>query len=194
VDIPADYAQSNILFGGSGAPTGAQVTMGHDISAFPGNPVDCGGAVYAAVLAAGIMSNVSDDVTLAGVLVKFGPVATGPSGLFTDTITGGVSGDAEAASVAYLIHKNTLFGGRTGSGRSYWPGVPEAGCEGSGALAGTYQSDVQTTFDNYLAELESALIPAVLLHAVGSPVSTPYFINALTVDARVATQRRRLRR
>lgn len=194
MEIPTGYAQANLMFTGNGVPTGAQITLGMDRTGYASDPAQAAQDVFENWSDSGVMSNVSDDVVFSGVLVKFGPVATGPSALYSDVHNGGISGECAPPSVAFLVHKNTAFGGRSGSGRFYIPGVPEAGVTVGGALAGTYQADVQADMDGFVAAQTAGDLPLVLLHSDDSPAPNPYPITSLGVDAKVATQRRRLRR
>lgn len=193
--IPLNYAQANIIYNhGIGTPTGAEVTIGLNTAGFSGSTTDIGQAVYDSLVTSNIFGNLSDDVAIEGVLVKEGPNATGPSALYSNIAQGAVSGDSTPPNTAILVHKVTAFGGRQGRGRMFWPGLPEAGMLGSGNLAGTYQADLQTGFTSFYDELVAADLIPTLLHGDTPSPPGPYGILAFNVDARVATQRRRLRR
>ena len=74
------------------------------------------------------------------------------------------------------------------------PGIPEVEVDSAGAIGGTYLAASQSHVDDYYEGLVTAGLIPVLLHAEGSPVTTPIEITSHEVDAKVATQRRRLRR
>lgn len=191
--IPAGCCQINFMFSGNSLPTGAQVTLGADITTGPATPTAVGTAVNASVSSSTIVGNLAIGNDYDGCLVKFGPDATGPSALVSASISG--SGVASCApNLAYLVHKVTDDGGRAGRGRMYWPGVAEAGVDGAGNIDSSYLSAFQTDVSDLLAKLIADDIFPMVLHGDGSPITVPSEITAFTVDARAATQRRRLRR
>lgn len=187
--IPSGYAQANIIYVGTGAPHGAQVAIGLDISGFGGSPVDCAEAVWDAYDAAGLLDTMADQVALDSVHVKFGPNATGPAGDFA-VGSSGTGGNGGAAQVAVLVRKSTPLGGRKGRGRMYLPGVPESQVDPGGFLATGVAASYQTRASAFLGGLAAATIPMVLLHGDST---TPSLVGALTIDGTVATQRRRQR-
>lgn len=192
--IPVDYAQANLRFGGTGFPLGAEVTLGFNIETYAGDADQMAFNVLDLFSSNGVQNNLSDDVSLVSCSTKFGPNSTGAAGEYFQTVNGQISGDCTPPNTAILVKKITPQGGRTGRGRFYLPGLPEAGCAPGGGLAGTYRSDIQTTMDNWVADLEAiGLLPA-LLHSPSSPVSAPLLVTSWTVDSKVATQRKRLRR
>lgn len=192
--IPVNYAQANFHFTGPGVPLGAECTLGLNIEDFSGDPTTAAHNLRTNGAAQGIMTDVSDDVQWTSTTVKFGPNDTGGSGEWIEALNGGISGESSAPNTAFLIRKVTPLGGRSGRGRMYWPGVPESGLTTGGLLAGDYQPEVNgfwaDFFDSIVAD---GLVPA-LLHGPDSPVDAPVLITSFSVDARVATQRRRLRR
>jgi hypothetical protein len=103
---------------------------------------------------------------------------------------------------ATLVHKRTSLGGARGRGRLYVPGVPEGEVSPTGILVAAWRTTLGASFTSFLAAIEAA-IPGpntgmVLLHqSVGTPppgFPPPTIVTALTVDPRIATQRRRLRK
>lgn len=193
MEIPSGYGQVNLLFGGSSLPTGAQCTFGIDIDAFGGDPEDAGAAVVNAWTTASCDGFQTTTTTLTGVLVKFGPVTTGPAGLTAASVPGGISSTGTSPAVAVLVRKNTSFGGRAGRGRMFLPGVSESDVSIAGLLDGAYVSYVNGALASFLTELSTALIPMVLLHGDGSAFP-PYGVTGLSCQGTVATQRRRQRR
>lgn len=134
-------------------------------------------------------------------------------------IAGGVGTGAVAPpNVAYLFRKITTRGGRRGRGRWFVPGVQEAHVDADGLLTSGIVATYNTAAAAYLTALAAAagagekpVIP-ILLHnnssstarstSPGSVTVTvtqgaagplPDVITSMTLDARVATQRRRLR-
>jgi hypothetical protein len=190
--IPTGYAQINWKFTGTSCPNGAEVTLGVDISSYGGTPAAAAGDAIVAYNdnIDGIMPAT---VTLASVLVKFGPNATGPSAESPSGNAGSGGGASTSPNVAWLVHKTTAQGGRAGRGRMYWPGVQESEVDPSGNLSTAFVTGAQTAVDGFLADLSTALLIPVVLHGAASPLSTPTTILSLEVDGVAATQRRRMR-
>ena len=192
MEIPVNFGQVNFKFTGVGAPLGAEVTHGFAISG-AGAPEDVAG-VWAAAWQGTVRTQQSNEVTLSSILVKFGPNDVGPS----DEIPIGLAGSAAAGScapnTAVLARKVTALGGHAGRGRWYWPGILETQVGSNGFLTPTTLSNYQDEFDGMHSFLSASDFPPVLLHAEGSPITTPTVVTRWLVDPRVATQRRRLRK
>jgi hypothetical protein len=93
---------------------------------------------------------------------------------------------------AYLVKKNTATAGRRHRGRLYLPCLvgEESQVGANGALLGTLQADLQAAV--------GVMFPGddyVILHSAppGVAVPPPTVVTSLTVDGRIATQRRRMR-
>lgn len=193
VSIPSGYAQVNYKFGGLAAPTGAEITLGMDISNFAGSPADLGSVMYAA-WQDNMAGRFPTTLDLLSVLVKFGPTETGPSAEIPGTGGGNVGSPSAPPNVAYLIRKQTGAGGRAGRGRFYHPGVFEADVNDSGLIGSEQVGIIQTALDAWYDDLTLGDVTPVVLHGAGSPLTTPTPITGFELDPRVATQRRRLRR
>lgn len=191
--IPVDYAQANMRFGGTGVPSGAEVTFGLNVSA--GSPTP---ATVAADLIANWMATIAtvipSSVVLESCLVKFGPNDLGPSAEVSGGGPGTGGGAQTSIAVAVLVSKITAIGGRPGRGRMYIPGVQESEVAPDGTLSGAFVAGLQSEVDAFLADMVSNAIPMVLLHGETSPVTTPTPVTSLQVASIVATQRRRQRR
>lgn len=191
--IPAGYAQASYGFTGASCPTGAAVVMGHDVTGYGGTP-----AQLAAVLADAweqyINNSLVNTCILSSVLVKFGPDATGPSGVAGVNFNGNAGQAGTSSAVSFLVRKNTAFGGRSGRGRMYVPGVSEAVVDQSGAIAAPTVTAMNTAFESWRNALDGIDVPMVILHQPGAPLSTPTPITSFSVQSVVATQRRRQRR
>lgn len=193
MNIPTGTAQVNFVFTGDGLPNGAQCTLGVSVDIFSGTPGDAAVACRDAWMD-NLLAIQSPAVTFSEVLVKFGPTATGPSAALVVNSPGTDAGDADSPNVALLVHKQTEFGGRTGRGRMYMPGVPAPDVFVDGTINSTYRAAALAAFSGFYTDLTTANLPPLLLHGENSPVSTPLPITDFLVDGRVATQRRRLRR
>jgi hypothetical protein len=191
--IPLGFAQANFIFSGSQYPTGAQVTLGLDVAAGSGTPLEVA-TDLALAWADHLLPQQASEMQLDGVLVKFGPEDTGPSAFAISGLAGELGNGGIAPNTAYLVSKSTLFGGRAGRGRFFMPGPLEADVTQGGTLASARRASLQTSLDAFRAQLLADSHEPVLLHGVGSPITTPSPIVAFTADGTVATQRRRLRR
>lgn len=187
--IPAGFCQATLNFGGNGLAFPAACVLGLDQGG-GATPEDVAENVYT-TFSSTILPQLTNDIVLESVLVKFGPNDTGPSAEFTGTDDGGISSPGAPSNVAYLIRKNTSLGGRKGRGRMYVPGVSEATVGSDGALEPANMALIQTAVTNFGAALVLDGMAPVLLHG---DATTPTPITTLVVQPVAATQRRRLRR
>lgn len=190
--IPELFAQVNLIFTGAAVPTGAQVTFGVDNTLTDESASDIGAAVLAAVTSSTLMVNFDSNASLSSILVKKGPPDTGASAITPSGLVGGQSGTAQVPQSAVLIRKETAVGGRTGRGRMFWPAIADTSIVEGGHLTGVVLGNIQTDADAFLAALDTAGLPMVLLHT--DPSRVPDLITSLAVQSLTATQRRRLRR
>jgi hypothetical protein len=131
-------------------------------------------------------------LSLVGCLVKYGPNATGPAVLRPALLEGDRDIEIDAPQVTLLIRKTTALGGRANQGRMFHPGVAEGGTQSGGILTVNELVPLQTAFNNFHADFVTQGLPMVLLH--NNEELTPTPITALSVETKVATQRRRLRK
>ena len=190
--IPTGFIQANLKFTGNSSPLGAEVTCGFDATGFVGDVADMAQEI-GDQWTASIRTVMPGTVILGSVLVKAGPNETGPSAEVPINSVGSGGGASASPNVAILVSKNTAFGGRAGRGRFYHPGPQESEVDPNGALSGAFVAGMQTEVNDFFGALTTAGLEPVLLHGVGSPLTTPTPITSFTVDGRVATQRRRLR-
>jgi len=191
--IPEGVCQVNLIFTGASVPTGAQTTFALDHEASGQSPAGVGSSVVDAYTTAGFILNLANDVDLTGVLVKFGPNATGPSAL-TSTGLDSAGGTAGTPNTAVLVSKNTAIGGRQGRGRMFLPGVQEDQVSGAGVIAPAVVAAIQSDVDLFFSELAVSDLFPMLLHDEAAPITTPTLITSHTVQSTAATQRRRMRR
>jgi len=183
----------NFKFEGVACPTGAEVTFGIDPAPGFGTPTEIAGAI-GLIWGSTWREVQTSEVTLASVLVKFGPNATGPSGEQAINSAGTDTAGSVAPNTAVLVQKITADGGRAGRGRFFMPGIKESDVGSNGAVDPTDLEGWQTAADDFLEALDTATLPMVVLHGDGSPITTPSVVTNLIVSSTVATQRRRLRR
>lgn len=192
--IPEDFAQVNLKFTGDAIPTGAEMTFGINTVGNPGGVPAWADDVVSNWDSAGMAELYTGQVTLASVLVKAGPNATGP---FIETlagIPGTAANPAVTANTAMLIRKVTDTGGRQGRGRFFLPGIPEGHCDPDGTLDTGYLESATADWEAFLGKMGTSQLPMALLHGAGSPVAVPHEILDLVPATKAATQRRRLRR
>ena len=99
-------------------------------------------------------------------------------------------------NTAVLIKKTTASGGRRNRGRMYVPGFGlRSLVTPAGIIDPAYLADLQTNLDDFLALINAGTgFNATNLGVLHSePPSAPAVITSLTAEAKVATQRRRLR-
>jgi hypothetical protein len=137
---------------------------------------------------------ISSSYTIDSCLVKYGPNATGEAGVYSNPLAGTAAATSAGPNTSYLVRKNTGFGGRTGRGRLYLPGVTDTAYLEGGAILAATVTAVTNAFEALRTSLISVGIVPTLLHAPGSPVTLPRPITSFSCDSRAATQRRRLRR
>lgn len=200
--IPAGFAAVEILLRHVSATVQAEITFGIEISGFTGSYDDLADDITTAYDATwGTMSD-------AGVLI--GPTilhigAASPPYLTVDgtsTEEGNVTGDTMPSNVALLMRKRSTQAGRGGRGRNYLPWVlrddkvDDVGNIDNGTLA-----TAQTAANDFLVAVNDAgdpdgNTPMVILHDSGASTAadTPPLVTSVSVDALVATQRRRLGR
>jgi len=192
--LPDDgYARATLGYVGTNVPRGAANVLCFDISSFAGTLTDLANEL-ADNWGDNIMPNLTNDVTLSSVLIKQGPDATGPSVAVSASRPGTIVADSNAPSTSYLVHKNTPAGGHAGKGRVFLPGTRDSVVDDSGVLgSGTITSFNANLLIFFTRAVTNFYIP-VLEHKDTALFPTPTTMLSMTVDATVATQRRRLRR
>lgn len=192
--IPTGYSQLNIVLGGDGLPSGAQVTWGFKDET--GDSPLVKATAIDAILAGctNIFASTSDLFRVLSLMVKDGPNETGPSAEYATNITGTYSATESMPAVSYLIQKNTAMGGRQGRGRIYWPGCPLADVTETGSVDSNLVGDQNVGWTEFFTEMATAQMPLYLLRAESSPISTPQILTGVSCQTTVATQRRRQRR
>lgn len=188
--IPVNFCQINYRFTGESAPNGAEVTMGADHTFFDGNVTEAAAAA-AGCWVDSVLPFQCDDITLAEVMVKFGPNNTGAAGVWPVAEVGLDAGSSEAPAVSILVRKITADGGRAGRGRMYIPGVRDTRVDSGGHVDGTYAMDLGIGLVTYKDAMADADLVPVVLHGPDSPITTPSPIEFLPVQPYVGTQRRR---
>lgn len=175
----------------------AFITFGVDPSAT--DPVSIAQGVASSITLANSLGSITDStVTFKSVTVRLGQDGGDPLvGVHPMTAPGtGGALSTLPPNCATLVHKRTAKGGRRHRGRMYLPWcVQEASVSETGVLDPAIVTQTQNAMTIFLNALTTANVPMVLLHSEGvSPVPPATLVTSLTVDALIATQRRRLGR
>jgi hypothetical protein len=204
LNLPSGYAQASLHFGGTALPLGATMTFGFLQLTTGDTPAGAGAAIVSLLRATGgpfvvTNTNYSNSATFIDVLVKFGPLATGPAAtVAAGGVLGNVTGDAAPPSQAALINKSTNTGGRKGRGRMFSPGLAEGTVTTGGYLVAGTLTGLQSAWTQFRAAMESAGRPLYVLHrydpAKGETPLAPSGVISLDVQSLTATQRQRMRR
>lgn len=189
MNIPVGFGQATFTYSGSGVPTGAANTMGFQ---------NVGGAT-AAELSVALVDLWADEVMpalvqntgLAGCLVKLGPLSTGPSAFTASTVAGSDLSAQASPNVAYLVRKTTALGGRKNRGRFFLPGVDESEVDQGGNVSPTKLENLNLALSDAFTRMIAEDTPPMLLH---NDATAPTAITVFSIDSKVATIRRRLRR
>lgn len=192
--IPVDYAQANIRFTGTGMPNGGEITLGLNVELYAGTAEDLADDVLTIFQSTAIRAQMSSVVNIDSCYVKYGPNDIGQSAEVANPLAGTAASTGTSPQVAYLVKKVTGFGGRSGQGRFYLPGVPEGSVDPAGQILSAGVTALNTALEAARAALVSAGAIPTLLHGGTGPISAPLPIVGFQVDSRCATQRRRNRR
>lgn len=105
--------------------------------------------------------------------------------------------DSFPPNSAFLVHKRTDLAGRRNRGRMYIPGIGQNQVDDQGNVLAAQITSANTVLAQWMGTLFSGGVfdGPVILHATGiSPTPPPTPITSITLDPRIASQRRRLRR
>ncbi|MQB02229.1 MAG: hypothetical protein GEU78_18625 [Actinobacteria bacterium] len=112
-------------------------------------------------------------------------------GQWNGSLAGGAGGTGQAIpNVSVLVQKQTGLAGRRNRGRMYVPGIQAGGIGDDGVIDATQLTSWQAAADVWF-DAADAILPLVILHETPPDTATP--VLSLSVQALVATQRRRLR-
>jgi len=190
LDVPEGFAQASLSWMLTGDPEPMIVTFGVGTFA-DGDP-----SAMAELLADGWESEFGapgtlDEYTFTGCRVSLQDTPSGPPviGEASRSTVGTVTGTTLPQNCALLVRKNTGLGGRSGRGRMYFPpfAFPEADVSPTGFI-GAPLTGIQTAMSAWLVSVSGMY----LFHDEALSIA-PTVVTSLTVDNRIATQRRRLR-
>jgi len=192
--IPEGFAQANIKYAGAALPTGAEITLGLDTRTYAGTALALATEVLTQFQSTAIRLNTSTEVTISSCVIKFGPNEVGATAEYSNPLAGTGGTASSSPNTAWLVQKTSAFGGRTGRGRMYIPGIAETLHNGAGVITPANRTSMQNAMETLRANLVAFGASPVVLHGSATVVVPPRLIVAFNVDAKVATQRRRLRR
>jgi hypothetical protein len=201
VVIPPGFAQIAVELTHDLDPEPWYVTFGLDVSDAIAAGDDFPGKIESAFIAH-LQARMSNAVVLTGVNYVVGQDAA-------DNLTGeanySVRGTSAASMLpqncACLVSKNTGVGGRKNRGRNYWPGLlQETSVNAVGVIDAAQVTVLQTAMTGFYDQVREAgtspvlsATPTVILHNNVGVVPLPTAFTSVTVKAKIATQRRRLR-
>lgn len=109
------------------------------------------------------------------------------------SVDGDLAENGCPSNCALLIRKRTLVGGKRNRGRMYLPAayLPEEQVSSNGDLDPVWAENIQNRWLTLLAELSNNDLFMVVWHS--APPLTGTVVSSLTVDGKIATQRRRMR-
>lgn len=190
--VPVGYGRAALLFRNIASSRSQAITFG-----FGDDPTASPNAIATSIrgdwLANFIPAALSTQYLLYGVQVSINR-GTGPlSGQNMAPSAGTGTQDVASPNVAILMTKDTEEGGRANRGRVYLPNgyTNEVSINSVGVLDSGFVTSTQTRWSGFIADLLADSLPMVILHPADGP--EPTAVAGGTVQALVATQRRRLR-
>lgn len=187
--IPPGFAQASLRWSLTGDPEVMISTVGIGVNGPGQTEAD---DLADAWIASWPAANMFSQYTFLGVVLRVGQDGGPPIIVEAPrSQVGTATGNPLPQNCTVLVRKSTSTGGRSGRGRMYLPpyGLSESFVDSKGMIEPATVAVLQTAVS---AALFGTVDP-VLLHDEASPVTAPSPLSAVTVDTRIATQRRRLR-
>jgi hypothetical protein len=194
--IPVNWANWIMRYQFEGDAEPMITTMGVNVSTWGGAYAD-GLEWISDLWLATIVSSLSETVTSGPYSLAVGQDGGDPITYeYAATNAGDESGFPMWPNTAVLIKKVTASGGRRNRGRMYVPGFGlRSLITPAGLIDPSYLADFNTNLSNFLEDVNAGTgFSATNLGVLHSrPPSAPAVITSLVAEAKVATQRRRLR-
>jgi hypothetical protein len=193
LQIPNGFALVSYKFALIGDAEPMYTTVGMDFAAMAGGDQENANLAADQLLNGYTAAQIITGWTYLGVVCKVGIPAGQTVTIEAPRAVVGQSGEQSPPNnCALLVRKRTAVAGRRGAGRMYIPpfGVGEGGITASGAFPGADLAYHQARINGWF----NLVYPWYLLHDELPVPMNPTLISSFVVDARVATQRRRLRR
>lgn len=143
----------------------------------------------------GAANSMVDDYQFLGVSVAEGTSTGDIVGQKLLTVNGSVTDSCVPSNCALLVQKNTALGGRRYRGRFFAPPsfLNEGAVDQSGNIVPANVTALQAQWEAVRSGMVADQMEPVLFHqGASAPAPTP--ITSFTVQAQIATQRRRMRR
>jgi hypothetical protein len=191
--IPIGSAHVALHLAFSGDPEQMITTFGVNIESTP-SPSDL--AALATLFHTSFDDQLVDEMTLVAAKATVG---TSGDPIIVETVLDlqfSAAGNPLIPNTAVLLKKVTGLGGRHQRGRMYVPGYRAESVFSYGVIDPTNLLALQGAADAFLAGIPGATGPwieMVLLHTDTAPSTTPTEVTQLVAQARLASQRRRLR-
>lgn len=191
--IPTGFAQVAYRCTLLDDPEPMITTVGLDMSTADPDPTTAAADLLDQWQAAFPPANTFSQYNLQSVTLRIGNGTSSPDLVEVNSPQPGTAvGNPPPQNVTLLVRKLSTLGGRRGRGRMYVPlwMQPESTINANGFLDASARTARQSEINSWLG----GVFGFVILHSTGitsTPVPTP--ITSFVVDARVATQRRRLR-
>jgi hypothetical protein len=207
--IPAGFAHVAFKFQFLEGQEPAICTMGMDLNGYAGT-FNAGLDATTQAWQDHIIPGQSNVLTYLGTTAQYNN-ALGPATVDTPrNVNGGEAGAMLTRNTALLCRKTSIRGGRRGRGRMYVPAtLRELDVDQAGNITVAQRNALQGAFDSFFNALNALGNGPCILHndqtvvsyssVTGKPVygtvdpGPPDNVTALIVDARAATQRRRMR-
>lgn len=139
----------------------------------------------------GLLTNLSNVTALIRTRAIYNDAGVEMYGEHTGSVAGAAAGAPLPPNCAYLASKRTGLVGRANQGRMYIPGCTEAEVGNDGIVTPAFIATMQTDLSDFIADLITDGNPMVILHSTVGP--SPTDVNALSMNQKIATQRRRMR-
>ena len=187
VVIPVGTVLAAWHFEMSGDSGDVVFTIGFDLDGFE-PAADLAENLFNAFPDSGAMARMSDSTVLYEVTLE-GPL--GNVQTFNDENAGGEAGLSMPPNVANIVKKRTATPGREFRGRFYTPPLRSAYYTSAGIMEATAFAAWNTSMDDFLTAINALDGHATLLHT--DPGTGPTEITSFEAEAKLGTQRRRLR-
>lgn len=191
--IPPQFALCSMEHWLSGYNRPAITTLGINVAGLTLDPDEVA-ELYSTTYRAALGPRFDTNVTMRDCRAVVGQTVGEPRIGFNGTAsTGARNNESTPPALALMVDKRTLLGGRRNRGRMYLPwALADTEVSEIGAIIPAVVTAWQGLFNTFLANLDSAGIPPVLLHGAGlTATPAPTDISSFSVNPTVRTQRRR---
>lgn len=196
--VPPGFADVTLIWTQTGDNEPFFSTFGVELAAGVTDPVAVANNVNGIWQSAWTPASMSNQGVFVGTRVTLGsdgpdPGATGESLV---NVAGTSSSAHLPSNCAALSRKITSLGGRRNRGRMFLPSLylNEGNVDQNGIIAGAALTSMRTQQDAFLTGLQgSALIDNMVIFHSAAP-ATPTPVIDVTIEQKIATQRRRMRR